>query len=94
MSPNPHHDPNRILREQQVKFTRAPPEKAQTSNPKAQCLTCCIHDHTSICNATYGSLKVLGVLNEVVHVALAESVLSFMVNDLRLDRGISTLALD
>eukprot|EP00434_Breviolum_minutum_P036229 symbB.v1.2.032095.t1/scaffold3754.1/size70833/6 len=28
MSPNPHHDPNRILREQQVKFTRAPPEKA------------------------------------------------------------------
>lgn len=28
MSPDPRHDPNRILREQQVKFTRAPPEKA------------------------------------------------------------------
>ena len=48
MSPNPHHDPNRILREQQVKFTRAPPEKAQSSNPKVQCLTCCMHDHTSV----------------------------------------------
>jgi hypothetical protein len=31
MSPDPRHDPNRILREQQVKFTRAPPEKAATT---------------------------------------------------------------
>ena len=31
MSPDPQRDPNRTLREQQVKFTRALPEKAATT---------------------------------------------------------------